>query len=301
MDTNMNALPSVARYNIDTSALLVELNTSVWTARKLDRGTTDELVVNKHAGEKGAARVNKHLLAGRTELEVIAQHVGAVRNRYVYTHTLPWSDGGARLLPSIQFMEFNQRMMDEEEKFWELVRAFLYIYPSLITAQAMALGDMFKRDDFPSVDEIKHKFAWSCNYLPVPTAGDFRVDVGNAAMQELRDRYEKFATERVDAAMQDVRLRLKEHLLRMSDRLTTDVTHGEVKVRKFNDSLLDSGLELVDIIQKLNLVGDAELENARKRLERTLLGVGVADLRRNTVVRNDVKSEVDSILSSISW
>jgi hypothetical protein len=34
----------MARYNIDTCALLVELNVSQWTARKLDRSTTDELV-----------------------------------------------------------------------------------------------------------------------------------------------------------------------------------------------------------------------------------------------------------------
>ena len=51
------------RYNIDTCAMLVEFNTSVWTARKLDRKVSDEVISTKNAASKNAARVNKHLLA----------------------------------------------------------------------------------------------------------------------------------------------------------------------------------------------------------------------------------------------
>jgi len=61
----------MTRYNIDTCAMLAEFNASVWTARKLDKGATEEVVTAKRAGAKDAARVNKHLLAGRNELEVI--------------------------------------------------------------------------------------------------------------------------------------------------------------------------------------------------------------------------------------
>ena len=291
----------MTRYNIDTCSMLVEFNTSVWTARKLDRGTTDELVHNKNAGNKGAARVNKNLLAGRTELEVIAQHVGNVRNRYVYPRTMPWSDSGLRLLPTISFMEFNERMQQEEDSFWELVKNFTTVYPTLITAQAMALGDMFKRDDFPTVDQIAHKFAFSVNYIPVPTAGDFRVDVGNAAVQELQERFDKYTAERLETGMADVRARLKDHLVRMSDRLGMDTIGGETKPRKFHDSLLDSGLELCDLVKGLNVVGDPDLEKARKQLELALVGVDVGELRKNAAVRTDVKKDVDAILKNMSW
>ena len=102
----------MTRYNIDTCALLVELNVSQWTARKLDRSTTDELVTNKNAQSKGAARVNKNLFAGRSELEVVGQHVTETRS-FVYDNTLPWSDSGIRLLPSARFMEFNAKLQQE--------------------------------------------------------------------------------------------------------------------------------------------------------------------------------------------
>ena len=110
----------------------------MWTARKLDRGVTDEIIYGKNATAKDAARVNKHLLAGRPELEVIQKHVGMIRT-YVYDNTLPWSDSGIRLLPTIKFLEFNDRMAQFEEDFTSLVNRFVTIYPTIITAQAMAL------------------------------------------------------------------------------------------------------------------------------------------------------------------
>jgi len=294
---NTNTTP---RYNIDTCAMLVEFNASVWTARKLDKTTTDEVVATKHAAARDAARVNVHLLAGRTELEVIQQAVGRAR-QYVYDKTSPWSDSGLRLLPNISFMAFTEKLDDFEHEFTALVKSFVTIYPTLITAQAMALGDMFKRDAYPTANEIMTKFSFRVNYMPVPTAGDFRVDVGNAAQAELKARLDKLTQERIDNAMSDVRERLSAHLKRMSDRLTTDYVQGEAKPRRFHDTLVEGALELCDLTKALNIVNDPALETARRDLEQVLVGVTPTELRRNEAVRQDVKKNVDAILSKFSF
>jgi hypothetical protein len=290
----------MARYNIDTCAMLVEFNASQWTARKLDRSTSDEVVRDKNAGEKGAARVNKNLLAGRKELEIINQHVGFVRN-YVYENTLPWSDTGIRLLPAPSFMLFDAKMTKHHNAFEDLVREFIDIYPTLITAQAMALGDMFKREEFPSPNELQHKFSFRLNYMPVPAAGDFRVDVGNAAQKELQEKLAKLADERVEFAMRDVKTRLKEHLDRMSDRLAVDAANGTIVTRKFHDSLLETAHDLCDMVKVLNLTNDQTLEEARKALYESINGVDVKELRNNLPVRKDVKASVDAIRSKFSF
>jgi hypothetical protein len=288
------------RYNIDTCSMLVEFRASVWTARKLDKSTTDEVVTSKNAAAKDAARVNKHLLAGRSELDDIQKQVTTMRN-FVYTNTLPWSDNGTRLLPTAQFMEFDKRIQADSVKFMDKVDEFINIYPSLITAQAMALGDMFKRDDFPSARDIRNKFDVGVVYMPVPVSGDFRVDVGNEAAKELRERLEKLAEARVDAAMADVRTRLKEHLLRMSDRLCVDTVDGKVKGRMFHESLVEHGFELCDLVKSLNLVNDPAVEQVRSMLEKALAGVTANELRSNMVVRQEVKRDVDNILSKFNW
>lgn len=288
------------RHNIDTCAMLVEFNASVWTARKLDKSTTDEVVASKNAGAKDAARVNKHLLAGRTELDVIQQAVSRAR-QFVYDNTAPWSDSGLRLLPTVNFMKFTERMNDFEEEMETLVKSFVAIYPTLITAQALALGDMFKRDDYPTANEIMTKFSFRVNYMPVPSSGDFRVDVGNQAQAELKARLESLTQERIDSAMADVRERLSTHLKRMSDRLTTDYVNGEAKQRRFHDTLVDGALELCDLTKSLNVTNDVTLEEARKQLEQLLVGVSPADLRKNEVIRQDVKKNVDAILNKFNF
>ena len=288
------------RLNIDTCAMLVEFNASVWTARKLDKTTTNEVVASKNAGAKDAARVNKHLLAGRTELDIIQQAVGRAR-QFVYDNTAPWSDSGLRLLPTINFMKFTERMNDFEEEMEALVKAFVVIYPTLITAQALALGDMFKRDDYPTANEMMTKFSFRVNYMPVPSSGDFRVDVGNQAQAELKARLESLTQERIDSAMADVRERLSTHLKRMSDRLTTDYVGGEAKQRRFHDTLVDGALELCDLTKALNVTNDVTLETARSQLEQLLVGVTPADLRKNEAIRQDVKRNVDAILDKFNF
>ena len=284
------------RLNIDTSALLVEVSISLWTARKLDRSVTDEVNHDKKAS-KAAARVNKNLLADRPELEEIQKLANSARS-YVYTHTLPWSDSGLRLLPTMQFMKFNERMADFEAEFDEKVKQFVTKYPSLITAQAMALGDMFNRDEYPTPETIERKFGFRTSYVPVPDAGDFRIDVGNAARAQLAEQLERISQERVANAVADIRGRLRDHLMRMSDRLTSDTDDktGEPKARRFHASLIDTAYDLVELTVSLNITQEPSLERARKGLEMALAGANAYDIRENYELREKVKAGVDNVL-----
>lgn len=287
-------------YNLDSCAMLVEFNASVWTARKLDRAVSDEVVAEKKAGARGAARVNKNLLAGREELERIQKFVAAVRV-WVYTHTIPWSDSGQRLLPAAQFLSFDAEMQQRQAEFNRMVEEFVTVYPTLITAQALALGDMFDRNEYPAPDSIAQKFAFTYSFIPVPSAGDFRVDVGNAAQKELRERLERVAEDRLKQAMRDLWGRLHEHLSRMSDRLKVDVVGGEPKPRRFHETMISGGVELCDILDTLNVTKDTELERASKQLRAILQHKDAATLREDLVMREDTRTKVDALLSKLSF
>jgi len=291
----------MARFNIDTCAMLVEFSAPQWTARRLDRNTSDEVVMRKGAAAKDAARVNKHLLAGRNELEVINKKVNAART-YVYENTLPWSDSGVRLLPTKRFTEFNERMMAFEQEFVELVNEFVAVYPSLITAQAMALGDMFNRSEYPEPHTIARRFAFHLNYMPVPKAGDFRIDVGNEAQAELQEKLAKMADARVEAAMQDARDRLKAHLDRMMKQLHVEVdADGKAKKGKLYDSLIDGGMELCDLLESLNITNDPDIEEARRQLRSVLSTVDIVDLRKHPSARVEIRTQVAEIADKFNF
>ena len=290
----------MSRFNIDTCAMLVEFTAPMWTARKLDKGATDEVVHNKRAAAKDAARVNKHLLAGRNELEVIQQHVNAART-YVYENTLPWSDAGIRLLPTKNFMAFNQRMTQFEQEFVDMVNVFVQVYPSLITAQAMALGDMFNRSEYPAPQEVANKFSFRVNYMPVPNAGDFRVDVGNEAQAELQKKLSSLADERVAAAMADAKARLKGHLDRMLKQLRVEEVNGKQKKGRIHASLIEGGLELCEALKALNVTNDMTIEAARVELEKLLRSVDTEDLRKQVDARTEIRTQVADIVDRFNF
>ena len=286
----------MSKYGIETSTMLCEFNASVWTGRKLDRSVTDEVTESKSAS-KSAGRFNKNLFAGRSELTDIQAVVGAART-YVYANTAPWSDSGQRWIPTARLLKLDQRLADYKAEFDDKVDAFVALYPTLITAQAMSLGTMFNRNDFPQAAEIRHRFAFNYDFLPVPSVRDFRIDIANDAQEELRSRLEGALESRVSRAVGDVQERLVEHLTRMATRLGADkdAKTGEDKPRKFHDTLVTSAFDLCDLVKDFNCQGDKTLAEARQRLEAALTGVSATTLREDPQVRETTRKEVAEIL-----
>lgn len=291
----------ISSYTLEDATMLLEMNASVWTARRLDKGVSAEVVANKSAAAKDAARVNKDLFAGRSELKEIQSIVGEART-YVYANTAVWSDNGQRLLPTSRLLKIDAVLSDFRDKFNAQVDAFVQIYPTLITAQAMALGDMFKRDEYPLASDIRRRFAFSFDFFPLPRNNDFRVAIAREAQDDLRQRLEKSMNRRVENAMGDLRKQLKDHLARMSDRLTTvKGKDGEDTHQRFHDTLVTNAYDLCDLIGDFNMAGDKELSDMKATLEAALSGCTADTLRTDYTKREDVKKEVDALLDAFSF
>ena len=274
---------------IQNSSMLVDLNISMWTGRKMDKKVSEEIDASKGTLAR-AGNYHKKLLAGTQKLEEIQKIVSKIRTWH-YEQTLPWSDGGSRLLPMANFFDYKATLGDYETQFNQAVDEFLQEYPTLVTAAAFQLGDLFSNDDYPDANRLVDKFRFKYVFLPVPTAGDFRVEVGEAYKTELQEQYENFYTNKLNDAMKDAWDRLYECLNHMSNKLA-----GETK-QLFHGSLVTNATDLCELLTRLNVTNDSKLENARKKLESALVGVDAKDLREDDDLRLDVKSKVDNILS----
>lgn len=282
--------------SISSSAMLVDLSISSWTARKLDKNVTNEVNTSKRASQQ-ASRVNKNLLPGVEQLDDIVRHAAMVRN-WVSARTLPWSDYGPRLITTDKFFEFKQELDEYERQLHEKVQAFLGVYPTLISMQAFKLGEMFDREEYPDVDEIESKFRFNVAYLPIPETGDFRVDIGHEDMEELRAQYEREYEQRLENAMSDVRERILESLRHLSERFT-DKEDGERK--RFRNNILDNFAETIAAVRELNLTKDAAIEAMAIEAEEAIRGVDVDSLKESKAVRDDVRARVDSVLDAFSF
>lgn len=300
LNDTSNITIDTPRFNLDTCSLLVDFNAPVWTARKLDKGTTAEVQQAKQAKAKNAARVNKHLLAGTTELDDIIAHVQKARN-YVNVNTLPWADRGTRLLPTAYFLEFDEQMKKYEDEFVQKVNEFINIYPSLITAQAMALGQMFNRAEFPDVNEIARKFDFRVTYMPLPTAGDFRVDVGVAAQAELKAKLNQVYEKRISSAIDEVRERLTASITTLAEQLTVSYADGKPKGNRMYESTLETAKNLCAIVPALNITNDPKIEEVRADLERIIGGIRKDDVVDDFPAREELKREMDSLAARLDF
>jgi hypothetical protein len=280
---------------ISTSAVLVDLGISTWTARKLDKKVSEEIDVTKGTTAR-AGNYHKKLFAGDSILDEMNKFVTQVRT-YHYQVTLPWTDGGTRLLPMGKFMEYNTQIQTYEAEFNSYKQQFVDKYNEMVSSAAFTLGEMFNRADYPEPEEVMHKFNFKYDFSPVPQSGDFRIDIESEGKNELIKNFEDKFEKRIAEAMKDAWVRLHECLSRMSERL--DFANGETK-KIFRDSLVDNAIELVDLLKSLNITKDPELETLRKKLEQAMFGISAKELRDDGSLRKQVKSEVDSILSKIS-
>jgi hypothetical protein len=165
----------------------------------------------------------------------------------------------------------------------------------------MALGDMFNRSEYPAPQEVASKFSFRVNYMPVPNAGDFRVDVGNEAQAELQKKLSSLADERVSAAMADAKARLKGHLDRMLKQLRVEEVNGKQKKGRIHASLIEGGLELCEALKALNITNDITIEAARVELEKLLRSVDTEDLRKQVDARTEIRTQVADIVDRFNF
>lgn len=283
--------------SITSSAMLVELNISVWTANKLDRGATDS-VTNSANAVKNAAQVRKNLMAGTSQRKEIADHAASCR-LWHNLKTLPWADKGARLLPTSLFLDYKQEANDRRYRFDRMVNDFIADYPALVQTAHNYLGNLFNPDDYPSADEVYSKFGFRLVFAPVPESGDFRLDLPAQELEEVRRGYEDSFKDRMADAMKDPWDRLHKMLTGLSEKLT-DRDGDEIK-KRYHDSLIDNAVELCGVLTHLNVTGDPALEQARRDLERTIHGTDMESIKESASERADVKNKVDAILKQYKW
>lgn len=269
--------------SLSSRALLVSLSISQWTARKLDRQETAALAA-KHGTASEVARVNKSLLPFAGALEAIHKKSGEARTFY-YKNSLPWGMEGVNVIRSEGYLDFTQKMGSLRSEWLALVDTFCAEYPQLVEDAKLLLNTLWKQDDYPDASTIRSKFSFDVMFFPVPEQGDWRVDVGDEALSELRQQIETHVTESQTVAMQDAWRRVHETIAHARDRLSNPTAI-------FRDSLVENAQELCGVLSVLNIADDPNLEAMRVELEQTLCSNTPDTLRNAPDVRADVATKL---------
>jgi hypothetical protein len=144
------------------------------------------------------------------------------------------------------------------------------------------------------VNDITHKFGFRVGFLPLPQAGDFRVDATTEVINEMEEQYKETLNTRIQQVNEDLWERLHSTIKHMADRMGVS---ADGKKNIFRDSLVENAVDLCDLLKRLNITNDQKLEKARASLESALLGVDATELRKEGA-REEMAIKLDNILGA---
>ena len=280
---------------LSATCVLATVNIRQSSFRKLDREATAK--TNEAAGaDDSAGRFNK-LLIDKNAFKPISQLVTKMRT-YHMVHTLPYSDSGPRLLTTMSYFEYCQKMADFKDEFNTEVGEFISRYDEYVSHQSERLGNMFNPDDYPSAEVVRNKFSVHIDISPVPstsTLGDL-AGIPQEELDSIAEKVKNNESERTESAMRDLWDRLYTAVSAMRTKLSTEIGDDG---STFRDSLVGNLGDLVDLLPSLNLTADKNLEAMYRAVETNLCTADVKELRQDPIAREVVANDAQKILNAM--
>lgn len=289
----MNATTTpIYTHNPLRAQFIFDFTISRWRAKVSDKEVSAEVTRNKGAANN-AATVQKDLMKGEKLHDEIERLEADFRKKV--RDTLPrW--GATYRIPFLRFTDFKNNVIDPfAQNYADAVNRFVESYDNLISKSAFTQGKMFKREDYPTSQEIRSKFGFNWVAYPVPEGDRMAAEV-DESLREVVEHFEAENKRRLEEMNRDAWERLAEGL-----RWAAKVCEGgrvfETSVERF--------AQLTTLLSDFNITGDPRLEAARLDIERMLAGStstdALTETMRNPALREPIKQKVNEMLASLDF
>ena len=280
-------------------SMLVTLTVNSWETNVHDRSVSKD-VAERNGAQEEAGRYIKRLLTKEAVKEI---NTLATRARQLhYFLTMPWDKHGYRLLPIALYNRYKAGMDNLIEQRLDARNRMLSEYKTHIRRARKYLGKMFKKDQYPPVEEVRERIAMSYQFFPVPDSSHFiasLVDLTEA--QHIRASIQAQIEERTKEAITEMFQRLADAAERVSDRLElVPDSSGKVKGKIFQDSIVETTTGLLEVLPNLNITSDPLLDDLVAQARASLEGVRPNQLRLSSddfspSTHEAVKSTMDDV------
>jgi hypothetical protein len=279
-------------------AVIVNLSISQWSAKKTDKKVNRE-VAAKNGNAENMGNYRKSLVA-RDALKKFTELAGTIRAEH-YRLSLPWRDGGDRVLSSSAYFQYSQAMRARQQELEASWQEFCECYPQYVEDARVQLNGLFDANDYPPVAEIRKKFSFRLEVLPLTVADDFRVNLGDAETARIKEQIQRDATAQLGRAMADVWDRMHEVIAAMADRLKLYTRHADGTIEHtFRDTLVTNITDLLDVLPLLNITNDPNVADFAQQMRASLTQYPAERLRDDAFARRDTAARADEILSKMS-
>lgn len=288
--------------SLASSAILVCYEMRTTTLQTMDEKVSAEITDAKKADRDSGNFIHK-LIGNNPEHRRVMAYRATLCN-FFKRMAFDWG-GGWYLLPAFRVPQFRQEWAAHEIAFASLVDTFLDKYPDIVADMAFKRGDLFDRNDYPTVDQLRGSFSLRLYQQNVPE-GDFRSAVANDLALDLQAHYQKQVNEVTTQILNTQTAQLADYLKRISKACTVETVtdkDGNPKTKRHHlyESTIQQAIELCDTFAAFNPTGSTVLAEARGELADVLAGINVPALKESDTLRAETKAQVDSILSKFGF
>lgn len=273
---------------LSQNAVLMRLSIGMPGEHRQDNEVTKEVKSEKHLGDQSGKWVKA--LYPAEALAPIKKIAGEAA-RYHEAVTLPF-DRGTGILPSVLIVEYCDKMRNLKGQIDNLVEShFLANRDKWIDWARTQHNGSFDLSLYPEVKELREKFYFRTEPIPVPDSTHFANTVANLLGTD---------TASVDARVSDAAKEAQQELLRrmiepvknMAKVLASD------KPRIF-DTLVSNVSEICRLAPALNLAGDPAIDAFVADMK-ALTAHKADDLREHASVRKATAAKAEAMMQRLS-
>lgn len=269
--------------SISEKAVIVKFKVGLPTGHKTDRGVASE--IDQIKGANGAGRYTKILL---TKEDLAGPNtVYSASYAYFQKMTLPWEDGGWRILPNALFFEFQETMREFKGKYQKSVDDINL--EAVKTRAEKRLGTMYREDEMPSKEDLRRAFYFDWDFWPIPESGDFRIDASKEHADVLREQAERQLASKQKEALESLWFRLRDELVSLKERIDEGT--------RLNARSLGGIKRALEILPKLNVFGDSQLEDVGNQV---LTEISGWEMSVKYCGGDGIREKVEDILSKMA-
>jgi hypothetical protein len=135
--------------------------------------------------------------------------------------------------------------------------------------------------------------------MPLPDANDFRVTLGDEEKDRIKRQIAASVEASLTVASRELWQRMYEAVSHLAERLTAYKVTDQGVEHPFRHSIVTGLVKLVDVMPRLNVTGDPELERLTFEVRASLL-VNPAELRKSESLRADTAMQASKIANQMS-
>ena len=287
--------------NLVHNAMLVRLEIGAWRPVMAMPSVAHRIAQQEGAHPEWVTSSKK--LLESEEMTKLNSLAGKARSWHMQ-YTMPWEDGGPRLLPVSLYPVYKKRITQLIDDRLDALNDFLLVYPQQKVAAQQKLGSLYDPGDYPSEDELRNRIVMNYYPTPVPSASHFIADLATDEAEQIRRSVEADIEAKLNTAIGTLYQKLATAVQSMMAAMTPDENGAMPPAWS---TPLDTLHDLVDYIPAMNITGDRMLARLCAEVRSAVDGVDSmyqikppAQSVKPALYDDDARLQMESTMESVA-